>query len=916
MNKLPLFLSFLFVALMLATAIPLPASAASSTTVNGQAADIMQNNIYTWIGPLFSTGYKGTAEIPSGIGKVQYTANLLAPSDSVAEIQILSLSGQVLSTAEGTGYYVSDTFNFSFVGNSEYEMLLYYNNATAPPSNTIATTTNGILAESSDGYVYDYSTNTQSSGTVFTFTSNITSSDLQATIYVIPKEKNIYTNTTLVFTETGLPAGTPWTVALHAADLGYTAQNFTQSSTTKYDNITIAMGQTVYYWVNASNGDPAYPSHGILDVGSAVTSVVGVTFTTKGPAYPVTFTPVGMPSGVTWGVTLLGTGIDQTLYNSNMNGQNADIVFAVVNGTYDYSIFAPSGYVAQPSTGQIAVNGAGLQISISISQPGIAYHSLIFSESGLPSNVTFTVSIGTAVESGNPSVVFTVPNGTYYYTISSVDGYTPSPNAGSVVIPGNAQDGNAAVLVNFTQKLYSVTFTESGLPSGMLWGISLGGTSLKSQGTYITFSSVASGTYSYTAAASGYLTVTGSVSVPSSSLVKLSFISSVTMTAAPVVTITSAKGYEINGTLQAPSGYNLSQFTFFTVNMSWNSSWKNLDMMPSPAFSIQVPSLNTSYRLSMQLVGSNLRSSYLNITVKELPAYAGTYLPSAYSFYPATGSVVYSSESIGIFLKGNVTFSGILIYSGPYGASQNITLESKNLANGTQSLYYPMNINNFSEGQYDFKYVILYQGKVQTALTAQYFIEAQNAITLKYVYDYSETPSGVYNVSFNISVVDNNSIRYSPVNILNVSIGKSFWYLNGKPVVTNGITRDYFVLTVNNLPRGSYVLNITAFNRTGNIPYAIFSTEYNFTVPSLPPTVTGGFNWQDARSWLQQGYNEYYIAAIAAVLIIGAMYAYSTGSFTGSRIPYSQGSQQKPQGINIRIVNSAPKSRKSKRRSK
>ena len=99
----------------------------------------------------------------------------------------------------------------------------------------------------------------------------------------------------------------------------------------------------------------------------------------------------------------------------------------------------------------------------------------------------------------------------------------------------------------------------------------------------------------------------------------------------------------------------------------------------------------------------------------------------------------------------------------------------------------------------------------------------------------------------------------------------------------------------------------------------IFSTSYNFTVPSLPPTVTGGFNWPAVKNWLQQGYNEYYIAGIAAVLVIGAVYAYSTGSFTGLRITSSQGSsqnQEKPQGINIRIVNSGQKTAKSGRRKK
>lgn len=1072
MNKLPLFLSFLIVALMLITAIPPSASATATAppsvpTYSGQAVDIEQNNVYSWIGSLFTTGYTATATIPSGTGTVYYTADLLASASSVAEIQILSMSGQVLSTAKGTGYSVSDTFDFSFSGNSEYEMLLYFNNATSGGS-TIATTTNGVLGVSKDGYVYDYSTNTQSAGTVFTLTTNITSSNLQATIYVTQKTTTPPpSDATVHFNEDGLASGTSWSVTYHSVLNGYTGANTTSSSTNSYVNITMAVGNTIYYWVSDAAQLTPSPSEGIISLTGNMT--VSISFPTPAPTeYPITFAPVGLPSGVTWGVTLQGV----ALYATNINGQNPDIIFNEPDGSYSYSIYAPSPYIANPSSGVVTVNGASVTVTVSIAQPKTSYYTLSFTESGLPQGTDFTVSIGIAVDSGNPTASFTVPNGTYSYTIADVGSYIPSPASGSVTMKGASKNVNIAFAettyevtftesglpsgtkwylnitdqsslsstgtsittslpagtypytvatgnklfspspssssftvtdssvsvsisflkevyqvtftqtglasgywyVNITNQLpsgpisflqstysislsngsytyaastdeksysasylgsftvngapvtesitfspvtYTVTFTETGLPSGSLWGVTLNGSAETSTSSSIAFSSITFGSYYYSATSSGFNTVSGLIAVTASMSVPVSFVSSVNITGPPSVTITSSQDYFINGTLTAPTGYSLADFTFMTVNMSWNSTWKDLAILPSSAFSIQVPSLNTTYQLSFRLIGANLKSAYLNISVNEKPVLKGAYLPSSYSFHPASGSVVYSSETVGIFLKGNVTYSGILIYSGPYGTSQNITLESKALGNGTQSLYYYLDINNFSEGQYDFKYLILYKGQVQAALTAQYFIEAQNAITLKYVDVYSKTPSGAYNVSFNISVVDSISVRYSPVNTLNVSIGKNFWYLNGKPALVNGTTRDYFLLTVNNLPKGTFELNVTAFNRTGNVPYMIFSTNYNFTVPSLPPTVTGGFSWQDAKNWLQQGYNEYYVLGIGAVLFIGAVYAYSTGSFTGSRISSSQGnSQQKSQGINIRIVNSAPKTRKSRRRSK
>ena len=915
--KLPLFFSFLVIGILIIGAVPLSASATSTApsapSFSGQAADIEQNNVYTWISSLFTTGYTTTAAIPSGTGTVYYTADLLASASSVAEIQILSMSGQVLSTAKGTGYSVSDTFDFSFSGNSEYEMLLYFNNATSGGS-TIATTTNGVLGVSRDGYVYDYSTNTQSTGTVFTITSNITSSDLQATVYI--KELGATpppSDATVHFQESGLASGTSWSVTYHSVLNGYTGANTTSSSTNSFVNVTMAIGNTIYYWISDSAGLTPSPSEGIINLVGNMT--VSVTFPTPAPtSFSITFIPSGIPSGVTWGVTLQG----ETLYDTNLNGQNPDIIFNEPDGTYSYSIYVPSPYTASPGSGTVQVSGSSLSVTIGISQPQVTYYTLSFTESGLPSGTDFTVSTAVGSASGNPTASFTVPDGTYSYTIADVGSYVPSPASGSVSVNG----ASVTVSITFSLVTYTVTFTESGLSSGVRWGVTFNGTSFTSSSSSIEFTLIPAGTYSYTAAAPGYDTISGTLTVSSSVTKPLSFTSSIVITPAPSVTISSSQDYYVNGTLSAPQGYSLQQFNLVTVNISWNSSAKSLTFLPSANFSLQVPALNTTYHLSFVLTGANLKSEPFNITVTEKSARSviGSYLTSSYSFYPATGSVVYSSETVGVFLKGNVTYSGILVYTSAYGASKNITLQSRSFSNGTQSLYYELNINNFSIGQYNFKYLIIYNGKVQTSLTAQYFLEAQNAITLKYVDAYSESPGGLYNVSFNISVTDNNSIRYSPVNLLNVSLGHDFWFLAGRTETRNGTARDYFLLTIYNLSKGEYKLNLTAYNRTGNIPYMVFSTSYNFTVPSLPPTVTGGFSWEYAKNWLQQGYNEYYVAGVAAVLIIGAIYAYSSGSFTGSRITSSQGSQsqQKPSSPsgNIRINIGYGKQRNPARRRK
>jgi hypothetical protein len=969
----------------------------SPTNQSGQAADIEQGTVYTWISSLFSTGYQAKAVIPSGQGTIYYTANLTAPSTSVSEIQIESSSGQILSTAKGNGWSVSDSFDFTFSGYSEYIMYLYYSQSNVGSS--IATTSNGVVAESSDGFTYALSTNTQYSGVVYTTTQNITSSTLQAVVTITEKTTTPPpSDATISFMESGLPTGTAWSVTYHSVLNGYTGANASLSSTTDEIQLTMAIGNTIYYWISDYGTLIPSPSEGILNLVSNTT--VNVVYPTpQAKSYSVTFVPVGLPSGTTWGVTLAGL----ELYGSSLNGQNPDISFAEVNGSYSYSIYMPSPETASPSSGSITVSGSAVTQDITVNVP-VKDYTLSFTGSGLPSGTYFTVSTGVGSASGNPTASFTVPNGTYSYTIADVSSngqtYIPSPNAGTVTISGSSRTvsitfttqsfivsvpesglpsgtmwymnltngqhfstssslltfdepagtylyslaaGNASyapssvsgsftvsssniiVSVVFVENIYSVTFNESGLPSGTLWGVTFGTKSATSSASAITFPGVLQGTYAWVAMSDGYNNVYGNLTVTASSprsiFVSGTFESGTIITGPPSVTITSSQDYFINGTVQQPSQYVQSDWTSLYVVISSQSYEKSYTHTPPDwNFSFQVPNLNTTYSLSfrltgkIQLTGQALTSQYYNTSVKMPPLTSGSNIPTYYDIFPSSGTTIYSNTDVGLFLKGSVVYSGILSYSSPLAYRNYITLQSKSLGNGTQSLYYQLNISGIPSGSYNFKFVVQYQNKTLAAFTAQYYIDSVNVLTLKYDYNYT-TVGSLYDTFWNISEVDNSSQMYSVINVLNVSYaGKEIGFITGHPFSSNGKTRDYFTFEISNLSRGSYNLTITAFNRTGNLETPLFSTNYNFTVPSLAPTITGGFSWPTVKNWLQQGYNEYYVAGIGAVIIIGAIAAYSSGSFKGSRTTSSQGSsqsQQRSQGINIRVNNYTSKAKKS-----
>jgi hypothetical protein len=875
---IPIIISLLLVVTALSI-LSLPANA-SSTSVTGQAVDIEQSNAYTYV-ELFPTGYSGNAYIPSGAGLVQYTADLGASSSSIAEIQILSPAGQVLSTAQGPGYYVKDSFNFSFAGQSEYIMELFYSTATSSPSASIASTSNGILAESQDGYNYALTSNTNYSGIVFTTTQNVTSSSLQATIYVYEMGSTPPpSDGTIHFLESGLPTSASWSVVYHTVLNGYTGANTTLSSTTPEINLTLALGNVVYYWVTDTSGLIPSPSQGILSLDQYDTTV-NVSFpSAAAKTYPVTFIPQGIPSGVTWGVRLNGL----WQYQTNLNGQNPNVVFSEPSGSYSFSTYIQSPYSLSPSSGTVSVNSAAVNESLVVNTPTKDY-TITFSQSGLPSGITFTVSIG-AVASGTSAVQFVEPNGTYYFTIANVQSggitYAASPNAGKVVVNG----GNQAVSVTFTGKTYSITFTESGLSTSALWGVSLNSQSKTSTGSSITFSSLVQGTYDYNATASGYSAISGTFQITSSSASSitqaLQFTSSAKTAGPPSVVISSTQDFYINGTVAPPSGYSYSDWNSLGITASSGSFSKVFSSSPpSWNFSIQVPYDNSSYNLSFRLYGNNIQSGFYNTSVV-VSASSGI-LPTYYSISPSSGSVILSSMSIKLFLKGSVTYSGELSYSSAYGQSSNVPMNSSTLNNGTQILYYPLDIDKFSTGQYSFKFMVIYNNKTQVSLNSEYIIDGPNAITLKYSYTYEQGLNGLYNLSFNVSVVDNSSIPYSPVNVIQVSSANDasgaldeIGYIYGKSHTSSGITRDYFTFQIYNLSKGSYELNVLTFNKTGNELYRMFSSNYSYQVPKIVNNTNSG-GWQTIRDWISQGYNGDIVLVVGIVVAVGGTVAYESG---------------------------------------
>ncbi len=228
-------------------------------------------------------------------------------------------------------------------------------------------------------------------------------------------------------------------------------------------------------------------------------------YTVTASTYAVTFSETGMPTAAGGGVSFDG-GVTEAFTSGGT------LTFpGLANGNYPYVIMAGTGYqlVSSSPSSPVTVSGANVGVSVTFEE----LFSVTFTETNLPTGTPWSVTLDSAAASGSApsSITFIEPNGTYAYTIEAIPGWTTSSHSGSVTVTGAAVN----VSVVWTQVSYTITFTETSLPSGTSWSATLNAVTKDSTGSTITFTEP-NGTYAYSLGAvpgwttSGY---TGSVVV-------------------------------------------------------------------------------------------------------------------------------------------------------------------------------------------------------------------------------------------------------------------------------------------------------------------------------------------------------------------------------------------------------------------
>ena len=197
---------------------------------------------------------------------------------------------------------------------------------------------------------------------------------------------------------------------------------------------------------------------------------------------------------------------------------NSEFSFPVFSGNVTISISAP-GYVT--STHQLYVPPFSTSwVNLSLNTTVTKVYWVVFNESGLPSGTIWSVTLNGTTRSSTGNISFTVPNGTYSYSIGSVSRY-------SIVSVLGYNESSGYLTVDGYNLSHPVTFVKvisKGFLTGSIYplnaSISINGTIYQAVNGQFNIS-LNPGTYEVKVSAPGYVTYTTNLTISSSSISKL-----------------------------------------------------------------------------------------------------------------------------------------------------------------------------------------------------------------------------------------------------------------------------------------------------------------------------------------------------------------------------------------------------------
>ena len=288
----------------------------------------------------------------------------------------------------------------------------------------------------------------------------------------------------ITFIQIGLSSGTPWSITVRS-------QVFASS-----DGGPIRFSEpngTYGFHVDPVTGYHPVPVNSSFNVSGAAVTVRIAFYHPPPPSYSVTFFEQGLPANATWTVEVRGVN-----YSAIDAGPIA--LPPEINGTYGFHVSAVSEYHPVPVNSSFTVDGRPVTVQVKFYHAPPPSYPVSFVQTGLPTNLTWTVEVRGVNYSGAHGDPIALPpeiNGTYGYHVFAVSMYHPVPVNSSFTVTGR----EVTVSIRFYHgppTTFPVSFSEIGLPLGTTWAVVVRGVSYDGPaGGPIALPPEANGTYGY-----------------------------------------------------------------------------------------------------------------------------------------------------------------------------------------------------------------------------------------------------------------------------------------------------------------------------------------------------------------------------------------------------------------------------------
>ena len=293
----------------------------------------------------------------------------------------------------------------------------------------------------------------------------------------------------ITFSELGAPSASGWTVALDQLSGTPYAGPCTGCLNSSTQRSFLGTNGTYHYLLESLGRHlriVGVPPTGEINITGAP---IGLTFELESGSTPaLAFHERGLPSGTKWCVSLFAVSRTCSTTTSIRWGNLTPAVYA-------YRVSPVAGYNVSRASGIVHITPMGGSVGVKFSP---AKYLVSVVESGLRNGTRWGAEIdGKSLSGKHRLVTLDLPNGTYGYATARVPGYVGS-SAGTIVVNGTG----ASVDVQFNAVLYILTFTESGLPPGSNWSVTLGTTTVYSTNATLRFHEP-NGTYYFRVASVG-----------------------------------------------------------------------------------------------------------------------------------------------------------------------------------------------------------------------------------------------------------------------------------------------------------------------------------------------------------------------------------------------------------------------------